>query len=269
MALEPAAALRPSPEEERDLLVSAAVEAGALALPFFRSGVESWEKAGDAGPVSEADLAVNRSLEERLLVSRPSYGWLSEESEDDPGRLTAERVFIVDPIDGTRAFLKGETGFAVALALVEGGQVIASVVHLPARGETYAAALGSGATMNGNVIAPSARSSLPGATALGAKPSYTASHWPGGSPPVDRVFRHALEWRLCMIAAGEFDLMATMRDAFEWDVAAGALIAAEAGAIITDRDGHPLAFNNPDPKVPGVIVAPPPLHAALMTLRRG
>ncbi|MEL6476232.1 MAG: 3'(2'),5'-bisphosphate nucleotidase CysQ [Pseudomonadota bacterium] len=254
---------------ERDLLVEAAEAAGALALPFFHGSVQSWEKEDDAGPVSEADMAVNSALETHLLGARPGYGWLSEESEDGAARLAAERVFIVDPIDGTRAFLKGETGFAVAVALVEAGRVIASTVHLPARGETYAAALGAGATLNGEPIAPSPRHELEGATALGAKASYRAEHWPGGAPPVERIFRHALEWRLCMIADGSFDLMVTMRDAFEWDVAAGALIASEAGARITDRDGEELRFNAAFPKVPGVIVAPPALHQALMALRLG
>ncbi|MEM8841708.1 MAG: inositol monophosphatase family protein, partial [Pseudomonadota bacterium] len=145
----------------------------------------------------------------------------------------------------------------------------ASVVHLPARGETYSAALGQGAAMNGQPISPSARRQLAGASALGASASYRGDHWPGGLPAMERTYRHALQWRLCLIASGAYDLMATMRDAFEWDVAAGALIATEAGAAITDRDGQAMVFNSPDAKVPGILTAPPVLHTALIRARRG
>lgn len=269
MGPEPAAPPLTTPADDRDLIVAAALAGGDIAMPFFRASCRSWEKDDNAGPVSEADMAVNDALEARLRTARPDYGWLSEESDDGPDRLSAVRVFIVDPIDGTRAFIKGETGFAIAIAVVERGEVIASVVHLPARGETYAAALGQGATLNSAPIAPSTRKVLEGATALGAAASYKDDRWPGGPLKVERVFRHALEWRLCLVAAGAFDLMVTLRDAFEWDVAAGTLIATEAGAVMTDRDGGTLRFNGEVPKVPGVIVAPDPLHKALIEARRG
>ncbi|MEM7507179.1 MAG: 3'(2'),5'-bisphosphate nucleotidase CysQ [Pseudomonadota bacterium] len=256
-------------EADRDLLVEAVERAGEIAMRFFRAEVANWEKPDNAGPVSDADMAVDRELHRVLCAARPDYGWLSEESDDDLARLHRDRVFIVDPIDGTRAFLKGETGFAVAAAVVERGEVIASAVHLPARGETYAAALGAGATLNGEQISTSERRELAGATALGASASYKDAHWAKPLPQLDRVFRHALEWRLCLVAAGAFDLMVTMRDAYEWDVAAGALIASEAGAVITDRDGQRLCFNTSGAKLPGVIVAPGPLHAALVALRLG
>ena len=268
MVPDPAPLPEPGAAEDRDLITAAAEAAGRIAMPFFRASCESWEKAEEAGPVSEADMAVNAYLEETLRGARPDYGWLSEESEDGSDRLSRARVFIVDPIDGTRAFLKGETGFAVAIAVVEHGAVTASTVHLPARGETYAAALGLGATLNGAAIAPSPRTQLAGATAVGAGASYKPEHWPGGVPEIKRSFRHALEWRLCLIADGSFDLMVTLRDAYEWDVAAGALIVTEAGARISDRDGAPLAFNSPCAKLPGVIAAPAPLHAALTELRQ-
>ncbi|MBY8974188.1 3'(2'),5'-bisphosphate nucleotidase CysQ [Rhodobacteraceae bacterium NNCM2] len=237
-------------------------------MTFFRADCVQWEKSDDAGPVSEADMAANEILTDRLLSARPDYGLLSEETEDTSDRLSRDRVFIIDPIDGTRAFLKGETGFAVAIAVVERGELAASVVHLPALGDTYRAVRGQGATLNGRPIAPSGQRELEGAQALGASAAYREEHWPGGLPKMDRTFRHALEWRLCLIASGAFDLMVTMRDAFEWDVAAGALIASEAGARITDRDGTAFAFNNPRAKVPGVIVAPPVLHVKLLNARK-
>ncbi|MEM6904956.1 MAG: 3'(2'),5'-bisphosphate nucleotidase CysQ [Pseudomonadota bacterium] len=252
---------------DRDLIVDAALEAGRLALGFFRADPETWEKPDDAGPVTEADLAVDRLLAERLRAARPSYGWLSEETEDDPARLGARSVFIVDPIDGTRAFIDGKTGWAVAIAVAIAGEVVAAVVHLPARGETYAAAKGAGATLNGAAITCSTRQSPDGATALGAASGYGAEHWPGGAPQVERAFRHALEWRLCLVAAGSFDLMATLRAAWEWDVAAGSLIAEEAGAKVSGAGGEGLVFNTETARLPGLIVAPPAMHAELLRRR--
>lgn len=259
----------PETEDDLALLGRAARTAGEIALRHFRGPVQVWEKAEGQGPVTEADLAVDAMLREELTAARPSYGWLSEESADDPGRGNAERVFIVDPIDGTRAFIKGETGFSIALAVADGGRVTAAVVHLPARGETYSAALGQGARLDGRPIVASTREQLADANALGASRQFHADFWPGGAPPCNRHFRTSLAWRLCLVAAGRFDLMLTLRDSFEWDIAAGSLIAGEAGAEVTDREGHPFAFNRTNPLQPGVIAAPAALHRQLMALRRG
>lgn len=255
--------------DDLGLLVAAAEAAGAVALAHFKQPVQIWEKPGDQGPVTEADLAVNRLLHARLNAARPDYGWLSEESEDTPARQGTHRVFIVDPIDGTRAFIAGQEGFAVALAVADRGRVVAAVVHLPARGETYAAALGQGAERNGAPLAVSPRPDLAGARALVAKTMLAPEHWPGGVPQLDRQFRTSLAWRLCLVAAGEMDLMLTFRDTWEWDAAAGALIAAEAGAVVSDRQGAALGFNSATALLPGLIVAPPALHRALLAARTG
>ena len=193
-----------------------------------------------------ADLEINAMLRERLRGARPDYGWLSEEDADDPARLACERVFIVDPIDGTRAFIAGEQGFSTALAVVENGRVIAAAVHLPARGETFAAAAGRGATCNSRPIHASSRDRIDGATVLAASVQMRAANWPGGNPPLDRHFRSSLAWRLCLVAKARFDTMVTFRRSFEWDIAAGALIAAEAGAVVTDGVGETMRFNSAD-----------------------
>lgn len=121
------------------LLEQAAQEAGEIALRFWRKSPQAWDKGGGAGPVTEADLAVNAHLERLLRGARPDYGWLSEESPDDPARLQARHCFIIDPIDGTRAFIDGQVGFSHSLAIAHGHQVVAGVVHLPAQRTTYAA----------------------------------------------------------------------------------------------------------------------------------
>jgi myo-inositol-1(or 4)-monophosphatase len=246
------------------LLVGAAEAAGEIGLRHFRRKVETWEKPG-AGPVTAADLAVDHMLHGELEPSRPDYGWLSEESERGHDRDRCERVFIVDPIDGTRAFIAGEKGWGTALAVAEGSRVVAAVMHLPARSETFAAALGQGATLNGAPIRASTRAVIEGATALIAGAMLKGELWPGGVPPVQRHFRPSLAWRLCLVAQGRFDLMVTLRDAYEWDIAAGSLIAAEAGVVVTDRNGEKLAFNRHPARSPGVIAAPETLHRALMT----
>jgi myo-inositol-1(or 4)-monophosphatase len=245
------------------VLTEAALAAGRIAMRFWRQAPKSWDKGGEHGPVSEADLAVNAALHERLRVARPGYGWLSEETPDDAARLAHDRVFVVDPIDGTRAFLAGEDGFAVSLAVVQAGRPVAGVVHLPAKGRTYAAAVDGPALLDGAPIACSTRADVTGADVLTSRASMAPEHWPGGVPDLKRSFRTSLAWRLCLVAEGRHDAMLTLRDTWEWDIAAGALIAERAGCRVTDRRGTPLRFNAAHPQVDGVVAANPVLHQAL------
>ncbi len=254
------------PEADLALLERAARAAGEVARARAADPGRVVEKPGGQGPVSDADLEVDRLLRAELAAARPGYGWLSEESEDGPERLDAERVFVVDPIDGTRAFLAGEPAWALALAVVERGEVTAGVVHMPMLGRTYTAARGGGARLNGAAIAAGSRRDPAGARVLANANQMTAAHWPGGVPAVERLFRPSLAYRLCLVAEGDADAAVTFRDTYEWDVAAGAIIVAEAGGRITDRTGAPLAYNRPAPLVPGLIAAGPALHAQLVAL---
>jgi myo-inositol-1(or 4)-monophosphatase len=257
------------PASDLALLVDAAEAAGRIAVRFWRKRPRQWEKDEGAGPVTEADLAIDQMLRERLLAARPDYGWLSEETEDDAARLSTHRGFIVDPIDGTRAFIAGERGFSHALAVVEGGQVTAAVVFLPMAEKLYTATRGGGASLNGAPISASARTDPRGASVLAASHALAPVQWAGGAPEVDRHFRASLAHRLCLVADGSFDATLTFRPAWEWDVAAGALVAAEAGAVVTDGQGAALSFNAARPLAPGLLVAPPQLHEALLALRLG
>lgn len=258
--------LAPDPREDLELLISAARTAGGIARQHFRRDPEIWEKA-DNSPVTEADIAIDRVLRTDLRAARPGYGWLSEETEDDRDRLKAERVFIVDPIDGTRAFIDGQDSFAHALAVAEQGEVIAGVVYLPEKDRLYAAARGHGATLNGAPIRASGARTTAGAEILATRPMMQAAHWPGGIPPVKRGYRPSLAYRLALVAEGRFDGMATFRPTWEWDIAAGAILAAEAGAVFTDGNGRPIRFNAEIPRAEGVLVAPAKLHAALLRHR--
>ncbi|MDR5652167.1 3'(2'),5'-bisphosphate nucleotidase CysQ [Ruixingdingia sedimenti] len=257
------------PARDLPLLTDAVRAAGEVALRYWRRKPRAWDKPDGAGPVTEADLAVNAALEETLRPARPDYGWLSEESPDSAARLAAPAVFVLDPIDGTRAFMAGEEGFAIALAVVAQGRVTAGAVYLPALDRLYAAAEDGAATLNGAPIRASAAAEPEGARVLTTAGNMAESHWPGGVPQLRRAFRPALAWRICLVAEGRFDGTITFRDAWEWDIAAASLIAARAGARVTDAAGAPLRFNAPRPQAPGLIAAPPALHAALMARARG
>jgi myo-inositol-1(or 4)-monophosphatase len=249
------------------LLEEAAREAGEVALGFTGAAPNKrWDKPDDLGPVTEADLAVNDVFEARLRGARPDYGWLSEESEDTPDRLTRARTFIIDPIDGTRSFIEGSGTWAHSIAVAEEGVPVAAVVYLPARDLMFAAAAGQGAKLNGAPISPTMHPTLEGASVLAARPGFSPEHWQDGIvPALTRAHRPSLAYRLAIVAQGRFDAMFTLRPTWEWDIAAGDLILREAGAITSDRAGAPLRFNNPHPQVNGVVAANPALHAALRT----
>ena len=248
------------------LLQEAALGAGRIALSYWRNAPRTWDKPGDEGPVTEADLAVDRYLRQMLGDRRPEYGWMSEETPDDPGNRSSRTLFIVDPIDGTRAFAKGEESWSHALAVVRDGVPVAAVVHLPAKDRLYAAAAGQGATCNGLPIrARPVAAALDEADVLVTRPNLAADLWRGQPPGLTRHFRPSLAYRLALVAEGRFDGMVTLRDSWDWDVAAGALLVAESGATVTDRTGAPLRFNAPSRKTAGVIAAPAALHSEALS----
>ncbi|MFC3058355.1 3'(2'),5'-bisphosphate nucleotidase CysQ [Paenirhodobacter populi] len=247
--------------EELALLSEAAEAAGEVALRYWKHAPSAWEKADGAGPVSVADLAVNDLLESRLRGARPDYGWLSEESVDDPARLSAKRIFIIDPIDGTRAFLNDEGSFSHALAVAENGHVIAAVVYLPVMNLNYTAVADGHSLLNGRPIHPSQTTQIDGSTVLTSRLSDDPRQWEGEIPDYRRSFRPSLAYRLCLVAEGRFDATISLRGAWEWDIAAASLIAERAGVLATDRKGKPLHFNTPSAQMNGLVVAPPVLHA--------
>lgn len=252
------------PEPDLSLLIDAAREAGRIACSFTGPEARRWDKPEGAGPVTEADLAVNDMLEDRLRAARPDYGWLSEETEDSEDRLTRDRVFIVDPIDGTRSFAAGERSWAHALAIAERGVVVAAVIYLPMRDLLYSAARGAGARLNGAVISASRQRDLQKAEILATRPNLEARHWRAGAAPhFRRAYRPSLAYRMALVAQGRYDGMLTLRPSWEWDIAAGDLILHEAGALCTDRQGAALRFNNPTPQVDGVVAAGSTLHRRL------
>lgn len=252
------------PANDLALLTDAARAAGHIAERYWRRDPEIWDKPDHQGPVTQADLDIDRMLRQRLTAARPGYGWLSEETEDNARRLSAGRIFVVDPIDGTRAFIGGERTFAHALAVAEGGTITAAVVYLPMMAALYHATAGGGAWLNGHRLTASGRDRLDGATVLTARAALDPAHWTGPPPRLKRAQRTSLAYRICLVAEGRYDAMLTLRDSWDWDTAAASLIAHEAGAAITDRRGQALRFNTPRPMSEGAIAAPPLLHAQIM-----
>lgn len=257
------------PARDLALLTEAAREAGRIALRYWRKDPKVWDKGGEHGPVSEADLAVNDMLKARLTAARPDYGWLSEETPDSVDRLAVDTVFIVDPIDGTRAFVAGEETWAHSLAVAHKGRVTAGVVYLPALDRIYTASETSAPMKDGEVIRASGRERLEGANILTTKANMVPEKWPGGVPEITRSFRASLAYRMCLAGEGRFDGMLTLRDAWEWDIAAGSLIAERAGAVVSDMTGAALRFNSPGAQARGVLALPPQLHAEAVQRLRG
>lgn len=230
--------------------------AGAIARKFYGGDYKRWSKAGGS-PVTEADLAVDQYLKTNLLAARPEYGWLSEESADDPARLGKSRVFVVDPIDGTVAFLKQRPHFTICAAVVENGRPIASVVYNPIAEELFSAC--HGATLNGAPIHVSDRDSLEGLNMLAPKNIFSAK-W-----PIMRVTAlNSIAYRVALVAAGRYDAMVSLSLKRDWDLAAADLIIHQAGGFLTDAAGHKLIYNRPIPVQRATIAAGPKLHALLL-----
>lgn len=239
-------------------LESIVAQAGEIALglwPGAGNAVHSWEKT-PGSPVSEADLAVDAFLKRELGALLPSAGWLSEETADDPQRVARDLIWLVDPIDGTRDFIRGRTGWAVSVALISNGRPLIGTLCAPARGETWQAVAGKGALRNGQSLVASSRFDLSGAR-------VPAHHLPKVDRDLVTVDQpNSIALRIAMVAADEADLVATLRWGYEWDIAAAALIAREAGAAVSDAFGKKLDYNKRDPRAFGVIASAPGIHAA-------
>jgi myo-inositol-1(or 4)-monophosphatase len=247
------------------LITEAAHEAGRLAAALREAGLNIAFKEGDS-PVTNADLAADALLKETLRGARPDYGWLSEETADEPSRLSTRRVFVVDPIDGTRAFLAGEPFWTVCVAVVEDGHPRVGVVFAPQLDETYAAAAGEGATLNGRPIHASGAAAIEGCGMIAHPQMFEHADWPRPWPTMNIARRNSTAYRLCLVASGAADATVTFAPKHDWDLAAADLIAREAGGYVGDHAGRPFAYNRPVPVQPSLVCAAP--HLAPLILER-
>ncbi|MEL6738147.1 MAG: 3'(2'),5'-bisphosphate nucleotidase CysQ, partial [Pseudomonadota bacterium] len=242
---------------DRHRLLDIVREAGRIAhsrFPGDGHALKSWDKTpGD--PVSEADLEVDRFLKRELGLLLPSAAWLSEESVDDKGRTDRDLIWLVDPIDGTRDYVRGRKGWAISVALVSAGKPLIGVLLAPARGEEWVAEAGKGATLNDRPLTASTRTEFSGAR-------VPIDQLPSADSDLVMVEKpNSIALRIAMVADDRADLVATLRWGFEWDIAAATLIAREAGAQVSDAFGQPLAYNKHDPRDFGVLVCSPGIHA--------
>ncbi len=230
-------------------------EAGALAMGRWRGEFAQWDKL-PGHVVCDLDLEVDALLRTRLRTIDPDAGWLSEETADSAERLLVPRVWVVDPIDGTRDFVRGRSGWCVSIALVEGGVPMLGVLDAPARDEHWAASAGGGATRNGVPTRASDRTTLGGSR-------VPADMLPTADADLVMVERpNSIALRIAMVAQGRADLLAALRWGNEWDIAAAALIAQEAGATVTDASGRTLRYNSTKGEMFGVLASAPGIHAA-------
>jgi myo-inositol-1(or 4)-monophosphatase len=236
-------------------------EAGRIAhamWPGAGHAPKTWDKS-PGNPVCAADLAVDAFLKRELGRLLPAAGWLSEETADDPSRLGKDLIWLVDPVDGTRDFIRGRSGWAVSVALISGGRPLMGFLAAPARDEFWSAVAGQGALLNGAPLAASARTGFAGARV----PTDALPREDRDLVPVDKPNSIAL--RVAMVADARADLVATLRWGWEWDIGAATLIAREAGAAVTDAFGKPLGYNKRDPRAFGLLVSAPAIHGAAVS----
>jgi myo-inositol-1(or 4)-monophosphatase len=248
-------------------LAEAVREAGAVALSMFKTPLKNWTKGEALSPVSDADIAVDVLLRERLTGDGEAIAWLSEESVDDPVRLDARYVWIVDPIDGTRAYIAGLPDWAVSAALVENGRPIAGCLYAPVSDEFFLAVAGLGATRNGTAIA-----AAPGAELVQARiaaPRKLLDRLAAIAPPFVVMPRtHSLALRLARVAEGTFDAGIAGGSSHDWDLAAADLLVHEAGGALTSFEGATVIYNRPVPRHGKLVAAGRERHAALLELFR-
>ncbi len=257
----------PDPAHKRLLeqIVPIAQEAGALAMTHFGGRLDVTMKTGNS-PVTNADLAVDTFLRARLMAAFPDYGWLSEETADTPERLHLDRLFIVDPIDGTRAFMNGEDVWCVSVAAVEHGRPVAGVLVCPARREVFTAARGHGATLNGAPMTPLAAG---GEMAFaGPKPWLDKAETCLATPFRRHRFIPSLAYRIAMVADGRLTGTFVKPNAHDWDIAAADLILEECGGRLVDGQGHDIVYNRPSSSHGAMIACKPDALAPMLSVVR-
>jgi len=245
---------------------TAAREAGDILRRHFRDrGFQVGSKGRD-NPVTTADLEADAALRTSLSGAFPDYGWLSEETADDGVRLERRRVWIVDPLDGTKEFIGGVTEFVVAIALAEDGAAVLGVTYNPIKDELFWAARGAGCHLGNEPVHVTTTRRLDKAIVLASRSETARGEWRAYRDQIIVNPIGSVAYKLALVAAGRADATFTRTAKSEWDVASGAALIAEAGGLMTDIHGHPMRFNRPSVKLDGFIAAGPELHAALSRL---
>jgi len=241
-----------------DLIEDLTREAGEIALNFYRRDPEVWTK-GDDSPVSEADLAVDSFLKKTLLANHPGFGWISEESASGPDRTSEGPIFVVDPIDGTRAFVAGQPNWAISVGVISEARPVAAVLYCPVLDELYRAEKGEGAEMNGEAITVNDAKSAFSAKAAGPKTLLNDKEFFDLSLDL-QPYNPSLAYRLALVADGRLGLSISKGNAHDWDLAAADLLVNEAGGRLSGTDGKDLQYNEGTLAHPALVCAPTGYH---------
>jgi myo-inositol-1(or 4)-monophosphatase len=247
--------------------IEEALNAAAHSISPYLSGVPTIQFKSGRDPVTEADRMANRVLYDALL--RVGEGWLSEESADDLNRLGKERLWIVDPIDGTSEFISGVPEWCISVGFVESGRAVAGGICNPVTGEIFLGALGEGVKLNGTAVGISGRQNLKGAVVLASRSEITRGEWDcyRDAPFVTRPMG-SVAYKLALVAAGIADATWTVSPKHEWDIAAGSALVQAAGGLVRNLDGSELRYNRPSPLLPGLLACTPQLDIELKSWLR-
>jgi len=252
---------------ELSVAVDAARAAGSIIRRWYDRAYTVRDKGHDS-PVTDADVEANQRIRDIIRTAFPDDGWLSEETRDSAERLGRARVWIVDPLDGTKEFIKRIPEFCVCVALAEDGVASVGVSYNPVREELVAGARGQGVTLNGQPARVSAEASLSAARVLVSRSEVERGEWAEFESTVRIELTGSVAYKLALIAAGRGDATFSLTPKNEWDVCAGAALITAAGGWITDRYGHPLRFNQRQTRLPGIIASNGRLHAPIIELLR-
>ncbi|HLK12873.1 MAG TPA: 3'(2'),5'-bisphosphate nucleotidase CysQ [Candidatus Binatia bacterium] len=250
---------------EREVAIAAAREAGAAIRRHYEGVIEAREKSHDS-PVTAADLEADAIIRARIAAAFPDDGWLSEETADSTERLGKRRVWIVDPLDGTKEFIQHIPEFCVCVALVEAGRPIVAVEYNPAADRLYVASRGDGTTVNGTAARVSTTARVADAVVLASRSEDKRGEWDAFKPRCRVTLTGSVAFKLAELASGRGDATFTLTPKNEWDICAGTLLVEEAGGRVTGLDGAPLAFNQRSVLRPGMVASNGVLHEAVLGL---
>jgi myo-inositol-1(or 4)-monophosphatase len=255
----------PALARERDLAIRAAREAGAIVRRYYASGVRVREKGPD-DPVTKADLEANACIRSLVAAEFPADGWLSEETADSTERLACRRVWVVDPLDGTKEFIQQIPEFCVCIALVDDGRPVVGVEYNPAADRLYVAVRGAGTTVNGTPARVSTTANVADAVVLASRSEDKRGEWDPFKSRMHVRLTGSVAFKLAELSTGAGDATFTLTPKNEWDICAGTLLVEEAGGRVTDLAGAPLRFNEPKTLRPGMIASNGVLHEALLAV---
>ena len=248
---------------EHNLVKESILEAGKLALKWFKKDPEQWKKE-DGSLVSKADIEINDLLNKLLKNKNPEFGWLSEENEDDKSRLNKKITFVVDPLDGTKAFLEGKKEFSISVAIVKNGLPISGIVFSPSTGEMFEAEKNKGSWKNNKKVIISNYNRLEKCKMIAFKPMFSHPAWKEPWPKMDVENRNSIAYRMALVASGQYDAMMALNSKNDWDIAAGDLLISEAGGIVTLHTNKKIIYNIENTKKPSVIGTNKAIHEKII-----